>query len=133
MAIRGVRGANSIPENTPEGIYVATQDLLKGMIAANQGLAPEDVASIIFTTTPQIDAAFPAKAARTMTGWEHVPLLCSQEITVPGSLKNVVRILLHWNTELPQKEMRHIYLGEAAHLRPDLTMQSGSRTLQADL
>lgn len=120
MMMRGVRGANSVSDNTAEDIYAATQDLMLDIIAANPGLKPEDVTSIFFTTTPDLDAAFPATAARIIPGWEYVPLLCSQEIMVPGSVQGLIRVLLHWNTELSQKEVQHVYLGDAAQLRPDL-------------
>ncbi|KAA3648053.1 MAG: chorismate mutase [Chloroflexi bacterium] len=120
MTIRGVRGAISVLENTPEDIYAATQDLLAEIVGANSGLEPEDIASILFTTTPDLNAAFPATTARTIPGWEYVPLLCSQEIMVPGSMQSLIRVLLHWNTDLPQKEVQHVYLGDAAQLRPDL-------------
>ena len=127
MVMRGVRGANSVLENTPEDIYAATQDLLLEIIATNPGLEPEDVASVLFTTTPDLYAAFPATAARAIPGWDHVPLLCSQEITVPGSMQGVIRVLLHWNTELTQKEVQHVYLGDAVQLRPDLNNTNEKR------
>jgi chorismate mutase len=90
-------------------------------MAAANGLAAEDIASVLFTATHDLTAAFPAQAAREL-GWQHVPLLDAQEIPVPGSLPRCVRVLLHWNTERSQSEVRHVYLRGAALLRPDLEM-----------
>jgi chorismate mutase len=93
------------------------------MVEAN-GLAIEDVASALFTATPDLTAAFPAQAAREL-GWQHVPLLDAQEIPVPGSLPRCVRVLIIWNTGTPQSEVQHVYLGSAAALRPDLSDTKG--------
>ena len=79
----------------------------------------EDVASVYFTATPDLDAVCPAVAARQL-GWTRTALLCVQEMVVPGSLPRCIRVLLHWNTDLPQHAIRHVYLGAAAELRPDL-------------
>jgi len=119
MSIRGIRGAAVAASNTPEAILAATQELLNAMLATNPGLQPDDIASVFFTLTPDLTAIHPALAARRM-GWGWVPLLCAQEIPVPGSLTNCIRVLIHWNTEVPQREIRHVYLGQAASLRPDL-------------
>lgn len=118
MPIRGVRGAITAAENTPEAILSATQELLRALIAAN-GIQPEDLASAIFTVTPDLDAAFPARAAREL-GWSHVPLLTAAEIAPPEGLPRAIRVLLHWNTDRPIYDIRHVYLREAAALRPDL-------------
>ena len=119
MSVRGIRGATVAAENTPEAILSATRELLTAIVAANPGLAPEDIASAIFTVTPDLDAAFPAQAARQL-GWKHVPLMCAREIPVPGSLPRCIRVLLHWNTDRPQSAIRPVYLRAAASLRPDL-------------
>ena len=119
MSVRGIRGATVAAENTPEAILSATRELLTAIVAANPGLAPEDIASAIFTVTPDLDAAFPAQAARQL-GWKHVPLMCAREIPVPGSLPRCIRVLLHWNTDRPQAAIRPVYLRAAASLRPDL-------------
>jgi len=119
MTIRGVRGANIAQENTHASIYQATQELLLAMQEANPSLHPNDLASAFFTLTQDLDAAFPALAARDM-GWSLVPMLCAREIAVPGSMPGLVRVLLHWNTDLSQSEINHVYLGETASLRPDL-------------
>ena len=119
MPCRGVRGATTSDANTSEEILKATRQLLAIMIRRN-GIQPEDVASAIFTTTPGLDAEFPALAARQL-GWLHVPLLCGHELGVPGSLSNCIRILLHWNTETAAEEIQHIYIKDAVRLRPDLS------------
>jgi len=118
MACRGIRGATTVEANTAEAILAATGELLARMVEAN-GLAPEELASALFTVTPGLDAAFPAQAARQL-GWGQVPLLDALEIPVPGSLPRCVRVLLHWNTGRSQAEVRHVYLRGAAGLRPDL-------------
>ncbi len=116
---RGIRGATTADENSRDEILKATRQLLALMIRQN-GIAAEDVASAIFTTTPDIDAEFPALAARQL-GWLDVPLLCTHEINVPGSLQKCIRILLHWNTNKKQEEISHVYVKEAQRLRPDLS------------
>jgi chorismate mutase len=106
-----------------EEILEATRELLGAMIAANQGLEARDVASVIFTVTPDLNAAFPARAARGL-GWSEVPLLDAQEIPVPGSLPRCIRALVHWNTDRTQREITHIYLRGAQALRPDLAAKN---------
>ena len=112
---RGVRGATTVEENRAAEIIQATGELLERMVEANR-IASEDIASAIFTTTPDLDATFPAQAAREL-GWQDVALLCTHEMTVPGSLDKCIRILLHWNTEKQAKEIVHVYLQEAESLR----------------
>jgi chorismate mutase len=89
------------------------------MIRRN-GIESRDVASALFSTTPDIDAEFPALAARQL-GWLDVPLLCSHEMAVPGSLRLCIRVMIHWNTDKPQNEIEHIYVRDANRLRPDLS------------
>ncbi|MBN2548574.1 MAG: chorismate mutase [Anaerolineales bacterium] len=120
MPVRGVRGANAAESDTPQAILEATRLLLQAMLAANPGLQTGDLAAAFFTLTPDLSAAHPAAAARAL-GWSEVPLICAQEIPVPGSLERCIRVLLLWNTELPQSAVRHVYLGQAASLRPDLS------------
>ncbi len=115
---RGIRGATTAEENTVKAILAATKELLELIVEAN-GVKVEDVASIIFTSTPDLTAVFPAQAAREM-GWDHIPLLCAQEISVPGSLPRCIRVLILWNTDKGQEEIKHIYLKGAKKLRPDL-------------
>jgi chorismate mutase len=120
MNCRGVRGAITVKENEREEILRGTRRLLAWMIHAN-GIRKEDVASVIFTATPDLNAAFPAAAARQI-GWDGVPLLCTHEMGVPGALPRCIRILIHWNTERSQAEITHVYLEGAASLRPDLPL-----------
>lgn len=118
MMVRGVRGAITVQENSAEAILDATEEMLHWLIEKN-GINEEDVASILFTSTPDLNAAFPAKAARNM-GWRHVALMGFQEIDVPEGLKMCVRVLIHWNTGKTNRELTHAFLRGAAALRPDL-------------
>jgi len=117
LMLRGVRGATTISENTEYAIVEGTKALLRRMIEEN-GIEEETVASVIFTTTPDLTAAYPAKAARQI-GWTYTALMGCQEMDVPGGLSHCVRILIHWNTEKSQQELHHIYLNGAEQLRPD--------------
>ncbi len=119
MAIRGIRGATTVAEDQPDLILQATRELLEAIIKENEGMAHEDVGSAIFTVTEDLASTFPAQAARQM-GWSMVPMMCAREIPVPGSLRKVIRVLVHWNTETPQNEIKHVYLRDAVKLRPDL-------------
>ncbi len=121
MAIRGIRGAINVDEDRPEAIRQATCALLEAIMHANPGLMPAEVASVILTVTQDLSSMFPASAVRESPGWEHVPLLCANEIPVPDDLPLCLRVLIHWNTDLPQSAIRHVYLGQAARLRPDVT------------
>jgi chorismate mutase len=95
--------------------------LLQAILVANPTLKTADLASVFFTVTDDLVSAYPARAAREL-GWENVPLMCSREIPVPGSLSRCIRVLLHWNTDLPQHAIYHVYLGASAELRPDLNL-----------
>ena len=119
MGIRGIRGATTTDLDQPEAILQATYELLEAILEANPALRPEDIASAVFTITQDLTSAYPAKAARQM-GWGLVPLLCAQEIPVPDGLPRCIRVLIHWNTELPAQAVSHVYLRRAASLRPDL-------------
>ena len=123
MPTRGIRGAITVAEDHPEAIIEATQELLQAIRTANPKLQGEDVASAIFTVTEDISAAFPARAAHEL-GWDRVPLMCAREIPVPGSLPGCIRILIHWNTDLSQTQIQHVYLKGAVSLRPDLAASS---------
>lgn len=118
MRCLGVRGATSIASNTRESIIAATRELLEEIVAQND-LSIDDVASVIFTATPDLDAIHPAHAAREL-GWVNTPLLCVQEMSVVGGLPRCVRVLILWNSERRADEVRHVYLGQARQLRPDL-------------
>ncbi len=119
MTCRGVRGATTADSNTHDDILKATRQLLALMIRQNN-IDPKDVASAIFSTTHDLDAEFPALAARQL-GWLDVPLLCTNEIEVPTALPLCVRILINWNVEKTQREIIHVYVKEAVKLRPDLS------------
>ncbi len=119
MSCRGVRGATTADANTREDILRATRELLAMMIRQN-GIRAEDVASAFFSTTPDLDAEFPALAARQL-GWYDVALLCNHELDVPGSLRRCIRVLVHWNTDASSSDIIHVYIKDAAHLRPDRT------------
>ncbi len=117
MPCHGVRGATTADENTSEAILESTRQLLALMIRQN-GIEPEDVASAFFSTTEDLNAEFPALAARQL-GWLNVALMCNHELDVPGSLRRCVRVLVHWNTDTPASELVHVYIKDAARLRPD--------------
>ena len=119
MPIRGIRGATTVSADEPDLILEATRELLEAILDANESMKPEDVGSALFTVTDDLASTFPAQGARQM-GWGLVPMLCAREIPVPGSLPRVIRVLVHWNTELKQNEITHIYLRDAVKLRPDL-------------
>ncbi len=119
MAIRGIRGATTIEEDESGAILLATRELLEQIMKENALMRTEDIASAFFTLTDDLSSAYPALAARQM-GWEAVPMMCSQEIPVPDGLPRVIRVLIHWNTDAPQRAIRHVYLHEAVQLRPDL-------------
>jgi chorismate mutase len=116
-ACRGIRGATTAIANTAEDILEATDELMRTVIALNE-LEPADVASVIFTTTPDLTATFPALAARDI-GWTEVPLMCAHEMAVPGSLQKCVRVMIHVNTTRSAAEIRHVYLKGARELRPE--------------
>ncbi|WP_322792237.1 chorismate mutase [Bellilinea sp.] len=120
MVVRGIRGAITVENDQPEAILAATRRLLQAIAQANPAFQPADAASIFFTVTPDLSSAFPAEAARQL-GWGETPLMCAQEIPVPGALPRCIRVLIHWNCNLPSSAIRHVYLGEAAGLRPDLS------------
>ena len=119
MPCHGVRGATTADANTSDEILKATRQLLALMIRQND-IHPEDVASAIFSTTTDLDAEFPALAARQLN-WLNVALMCVHELDVPGSLRRSIRILLHWNTDKSADEIVHVYIKDAANLRPDIS------------
>ncbi|MEH7355283.1 chorismate mutase [Neobacillus drentensis] len=117
--IRGVRGATTVNENTEEAIVSATEELLAKLIEVNH-IQPDSVASVLISTTEDINAAFPAKALRNFAEWTYVPVMCMREIPVPNALKMCIRIMMHVDTEIAQEKIVHVYLKEAKVLRPDL-------------
>lgn len=120
MPVRGIRGATSVEHDTPSEIHDATRELLLALLEANSLDGFEEIVSAIFTTSPDLTSTFPAEAARSL-GMNYVPLLCASEIPVDNSMPRCVRILLHINTDLSQKDVKHIYLRDARRLRPDMT------------
>ena len=117
MRLIAFRGANNVDANEAEPILHATEELMLALLERNQ-LAAEDLVSCIFTLTPDLDAEFPAVAARRM-GLSRVPLMCAQEIGVPGSMPSVIRVLIHAYAD-DRHDPVHVYLGETASLRQDL-------------
>ena len=116
MATRGIRGATTVERNDRDLILHATHELLDAIVRLN-GLRSEDVAYVWFTVTQDLDAEFPAFAAREL-GWTEVPLMCGREIPVPGALPYCIRALISWNTSKSQHEVRHVFLHRAKELRP---------------
>src|SRR5947199_10823595 len=115
--LRRLPGDTTAGANTGQAILEATAELLRGLEEAN-GFKPEDVESALFTSSPDLPAEYPARAAR-LLGWRDVPLLGAAEVAVPDGLPRCIRVLLHFYTTKPQRELKHIYLREAAKLRPD--------------
>lgn len=125
MAVRGIRGATTAPANTKSDIVARTREMLETLVRLND-ISAEDIASAIFSVTDDLNAEFPAVAARQL-GWIYTPLFCTTEIPVQGSLKSCIRVLLHVNSELSQQEMKHVYLHDAEKLRPDLSTASKNK------
>ena len=119
MSVRAIRGATTVENNDANEIIDGTRILLEELARVN-GLKQEELASVIFTVTKDLDAAFPAVAARQI-GWTSVALMCMREIDVPGSLEKCIRVLVHFNTDRSNDEINHVYLKGARILRPDLS------------
>ncbi len=118
MTIRAIRGATTLVEDERHHLHERTKELVEAIIAANS-LDIDDVISVIFTCTPDIVSDFPAAAAREL-GFGAVPLMCAQEMAVPGALPRVVRVMMHANLDVPRDQVSHVYLHEAKSLRKDL-------------
>ena len=118
MSLRAIRGAIQVPANTATDIAAGVQELIAAILKANE-LDPSDVISVFFTSTLDLDAAFPAAACREM-GFANVPLIGSVEVAVPGALDRTVRAMLHVETGRAPEEITHIYLHGAASLRRDI-------------
>jgi chorismate mutase len=123
MPCRGIRGATTVETNTREAILDAAREMLSEIIRRN-GFETEDVASAHFSTTPDLNAEFPAVVARSDFGWHNAALMCGHEMSVPGSLPMCLRVTIMVNTEKAQKDIQHVYLRGAAALRPDLAQTS---------
>lgn len=119
MTVRGLRGATTVTVDEESEVLAATEQLAKVIVAENN-VAPEDIVSVIVSTTVDVKSTFPAKAIRLIEGWTYVPVICTHEIDVPGGMPLCIRILMHVNTTTPQSEINHIYQNEAIKLRPDL-------------
>lgn len=119
MAVRGIRGAISVEADDPDQIREATAELIQAILTRNTITDYDDVISAVFTTTQDLVSCFPAEAARKL-GMTTVPLLCALEIPVPGAMPKCIRILLHVNTDKTPLEIEHVYLRDAARLRPDM-------------
>ena len=122
--IRGVRGAITVDANSADAILGGTQELLTTMIAINR-IAEDEVASILFTATPELTAAYPAKAAR-MIGWTRTALMGFVEADIDDGLPMCIRVLIHWNTDKALEEIQHVFLRDAIRLRPDLKLDGGA-------
>ncbi len=121
LVCRGIRGATTAEANTAEAILSATRELLIELIQRN-GVRQEDVASVIFTTTPDLTAEYPAVAARQL-GWQDAALMCMQELNIPSGLRQCIRILIHWNTTRSLTEIQHVYIRGAVSLRPERSIE----------
>lgn len=119
MAVRGVRGATTVSNDVEEEILEATRTLVIEMARQNE-FDPTEIISVLISTTTDINSVFPAKAVRTIDGWNFVPVMCTHEMDVPGALPLCIRVLMHVNMDAPQNQIQHIYQNEAVKLRPDL-------------
>lgn len=117
--MRGLRGAITVEENTEKAIIEATRQVVQAMLEANE-VAAEDIGAAIFSATEDITAAFPAKGARSLPGFDMVPLFDVRQMAVEGALDHCIRVLLLVDTDKKQREIKHIFLGRAQGLRPDL-------------
>ncbi|MEI3610786.1 chorismate mutase [Pseudogracilibacillus sp. SO30301A] len=122
--IRGFRGATTVNDNIEAEITKETKKLVLRMVETNQ-IKPEDISHVLFSVTNDLNASFPAKVARELNGWTHVPVMCMKEIDVPNSLPLCIRVMMVAKTELKQNEVQHVFLNEAIKLRPDLVGNEG--------
>ena len=122
--IRGFRGATTISENNATEIMEETKKLVLEMVRQNN-IKSNAISHVFFSVTNDIDAAFPAKVARELPGWTHVPVMCMKEIDVPESLKLCIRVMLVAETTLEQEQVKHVFLNNAVKLRPDLINEEG--------
>lgn len=118
----GIRGATTADKNTSEDIFEVSVELLQKLVEFNE-LDKNEIVHCIFTVSPDITADFPAKAARLGLGWNRVPMICAQEIDVPLEIKRCIRVLITTYSHLEKEQIRHIYLRDAAKLRPDLSIE----------
>lgn len=123
MMMRGIRGAITVSADHPDEILNETRKLVLEMAEQNQ-VDPERVASVVISTTTDISSAFPAKAVRTIENWTFVPVMCTHEMAVPGSMPLCIRVMMHVNTTVGQQDINHVYMNDAVKLRPDLLKDS---------
>jgi len=122
MSVRGIRGAITVETKDAKAISQATLEMIHDIVALNH-IVPEDICSVLITVTSDLDEAFPAQSIRQLPGWELVPLMCSLEVPVKGSLERCIRLMVLVNTDKSQSEIKHVYLGGARVLRPDLSKE----------
>lgn len=119
MMVRGIRGATTVDQDNETAVLEAAETLVLEMAKANE-VGPEDIISVVMSTTLDVKSVFPAKAVRMIEGWTFVPVMCTHEMDVPGAMPLCIRALMHVNSDVPQKEIQHIYQNKAVKLRPDL-------------
>jgi len=119
MMVRGLRGATTVENDEEQAVLEATQAMVEEMAKENHVL-PGDIISVLISTTTDIKSTFPAKAVRSIDGWMYVPVMCTHEMDVPGAMPLCIRALMHVNTDIPQRSVKHIYQKNAVKLRPDL-------------
>lgn len=119
MMVRGLRGATTVELDEEQAVLKATQSLVEEMAKLNS-ILPQDIISVLISTTTDVKSTFPAKAVRSIDGWTYVPVMCTHEMEVPGSMPLCIRVLMHVNTDSIQKDIKHIYQNKAVQLRPDL-------------
>ncbi len=124
-SVRGVRGATTASANTREAVLEATTELIRQLVSENE-IDSEDLAAVHFNTSPDLVAEFPAVAVREGLGWDYVPLLNGQEIDRPDAQRKCIRVLMLWNTDKSQREIKHVYLRDATSLRPDIAFPTSS-------
>ncbi len=117
--MRGIRGATTVVADEPTFILEATETLVKEMANQND-VQPDQIVSIIVSTTPDLKSVFPARAIRSIEGWTYVPVMCTHEMDVPGAIEKCIRVLMNTSIDVPQQHVKHIYQNEAVRLRPDL-------------
>lgn len=122
MVTRGIRGATTVEEDREELVLQATEALIIEMVEQND-VEIDDIASVIVSTTTDVTSVFPARAIRSIEGWEYVPVMCTHEMDVPGAIQKCIRLMMHVNTNKTQREIEHIYQNEAVRLRPDLVKE----------
>ncbi|MFJ7933452.1 chorismate mutase [Sporosarcina sp. NPDC096371] len=117
--VRGLRGATTVVSDEEKTVLAATEALVIEMAEANN-ISPDDIISVLISTTKDVTSTFPAKAVRSIEGWTYVPVMCTHEMDVAGAMPLCIRALMHVNTDISQQEIAHIYQNEAVKLRPDL-------------